>query len=60
MAFSKITSQDHLMTAISYLFTLKSCLSEGFDSQDKLVGNQKGLSYRSDHQDCPVYFKVHS
>lgn len=60
MAFSKISTQDCSMTAISYLFTLKSYLSEVRGSQHKLAGNQKGLSYRSDHQDCSVYFKVHS
>lgn len=60
MAFSKISSQDCSITAVSYLFTLKSYLSEGLGPQHKLAGNQKSLSHRSDHQDCSVYFKAHS
>lgn len=45
------------MTAVSYLFTIKSYLSEGLSTQLKFTVNWKDLSRRSDHHVCSVYFK---
>lgn len=46
------------MTAISYLFTVKSDSSEVLGAQFKFRINQKDLSHRSDYQNCSVYFSM--